>query len=331
MRKIVIFLLCMLLIANIISAAGPGTTGANYLRIGMGAKAVGMGEAQVAIADNIDSIYWNPAGLSLLKRNEIGLMHLSYWQGINYEYLAFAVPMKGIGTFGIGATYLNSGSMDKTIENSTGSDYTNIGTFNYIAFSGTISYANKFVIEKIPLNIGASIKIVGDRVDDDSVLGVGVDAGVIHELMKDLTVGASISNAGLLLGRNVILPLTLKVGAGYKLGLFEKKHCVSTAVDGIIPVDAKVKANVGLEYAYDNTVFVRGGYKINYDLDSFTAGAGFKLNLNSTQYELNYAFAPAKEDVGQTHRISLIVRFGVPVVSTEVPVEPEPEPEQNIQ
>jgi hypothetical protein len=318
MKKIIVFI--MILFVSISYASGPGSTGANYLRIGMGAKAAGMGEAQVAIADNVDAIYWNPAGLSLIKSNEIGAMHLFYWQGISYEYLAYAMPIKKIGTFGIGGTYLNSGSIDKTIENSTGSDYTKVGTFNYIAFSGSISYSNKFVIEKIPINLGANLKIVGDKIEDDTVLGIGLDVGAIYEVMKDLTVGATVNNIGVLFKENVLLPLTFKVGAGYKLELFDKKHCLTVAVDGILPVDSKIKADTGLEYAYDNTIFVRGGYKVNYDLEGITLGAGFRLNLSGTQYELDYAFAPAKEDIGQTHRISLIVRFGFP---PSLEVEPE--------
>ncbi|MFH1824970.1 MAG: PorV/PorQ family protein [Candidatus Firestonebacteria bacterium] len=310
MKKIIV--LMMVVFVSISYASGPGSTGANYLRIGMGARAAGMGEAQVAIADNVDSIYWNPAGLCLIKSSEIGLMHLSYWQGINYEYLAYALPVKNIGTFGVGVTYLNSGSIDKTTENITGSDYTSAGTFNYIAFSGVISYGHKFVIEKVPINLGANLKIIGDKIEDDTVLGAGLDLGATSEVMKNLTVGATANNIGVLFGENVSLPLTFKVGAGYKLELFEKKHNVTVALDGVLPIDSKIKVDTGLEYNYDNMIFVRGGYKINYDLESFTVGAGFRLTMSGTQYELNYAFAPAKEDVGQTHRISLIVRFSLP-------------------
>ena len=310
MKKIIIFIIFI----SISYASGPGSTGANYLRIGIGAKAAGMGEAQVAIADNVDAIYWNPAGLSLIKSDEVGAMHLFYWQGINYEYLAYAIPIKDIGTFGIGMTYLNSGSIDKTIENPTSTDYIKEGTFNYIAFSGIISYANKFIIEKVPINLGANLKIIGDKIEEDVVLGGGLDLGVICKVMKDLTIGATVSNIGVLFRGNVLLPLTFKVGAGYKLELFDKKHCLTAAVDGILPVDYKIKADTGLEYTYDNMIFVRGGYKINYDLEGVTFGAGFRTNVDKTQYELNYAFTLGKEDVGHTHRISLIVRFGLPLL-----------------
>ena len=65
----------------------------------------------------------------------------------------------------------------------------------------------------------------------------------------------------------------------------------------------------------NRSIFVRGGYKLNYDIHSYTLGAGFRANISGAQYELNYAFAPAGEDMGQTHRVSLSVRFGYPLLN----------------
>src|SRR3989339_1333251 len=136
-RRLILFAV-ILFVAGFMYAGGAGTTAANFLRIGTGAKASGMGEAQVAISDNVDSVYWNPAGLALVKNTEISLMHLMYWQGINYEYAAIALPIKKIGTFGLSLDYLSTGLIDKTIENLTGSDYTVVGSFTYKAFGGAI-------------------------------------------------------------------------------------------------------------------------------------------------------------------------------------------------
>ncbi|MCX5776033.1 MAG: PorV/PorQ family protein [Candidatus Firestonebacteria bacterium] len=291
--------------------ASTGNTAVNFLRIGTGAKASGMGEAQVAISDNVDSLYWNPAGLSYVKNTEISLMHLMYWQGISYEYAAIALPVKNFGTIGIGFDYLNSGNIDKTLENMTGSDYTPAGAFSYMAFAGIISYGNKFIIEKVPVSLGASIKLVGDRVENDMMLGAGLDFGLVYEFMKSGYLGIAINNIGITFSKNELLPLQLKVGGGYSADIISKDHLVIGALDIVMPIDASIKVNTGLEYNFKNIFFLRAGYKINYALENITVGAGLRFNIKTTQYELNYSYTPGLEDVGSSQRISLLMRFGL--------------------
>ena len=310
MKKFILFLV-ILSIAGSVYAGGAGTTAANFLRIGTGARASGMGEAQVAISDSVDSVYWNPAGLALVKNTEISLMHLIYWQGISYEYAAVALPIKKFGVIGIGIDYLNSGNIDKTTENTTGSDYTLAGSFSYMAFAGTISYGNNFVIDKMKMNLGASVKIVGDKIEDDLVLGAGLDLGVTSELIKNGFIGIAMQNIGVTFSKSTLLPMQLKAGGGYFVDMLGKDHLIIVGVDGVLPFDSTLKLNAGLEYSYQKTFFVRVGYKVNYALENLTAGAGFRLNIDRTQYELNYSYTPGLEDVGTSHRVSLLVRLGL--------------------
>ncbi len=312
MKRLVLFLIISAAAVSVF-AGGPGTTGVNYMRIGMGARAEGMGEAQVAIADNVDAIYWNPAGLAFVRKYEIGLMHLVYWQGISYESAGAVIPMKNVGVFAVGGTFINSGSIDKTVENNTGSNYTLNGTFNYSAYSAQVSYASKFILESQPVYLGATLKFVGDGIDGTSAMAVGADIGGIYVLAKNLLVGASIANIGTVLGEDAGMPLTMRIGAGYRIPGFSEGHAAILAVDGVLPIDAGIKANIGIEYGINRQIFLRTGYKFNYDLESLTFGAGYRMNSNGTQYEIDYAFAPGLEDIGGTHRISLIVRFGSPL------------------
>ncbi|OGF50943.1 MAG: hypothetical protein A2231_06620 [Candidatus Firestonebacteria bacterium RIFOXYA2_FULL_40_8] len=309
MRKLILITLVLFVAGSLY--AGAGSTSANFLRIGTGAKAAGMGEAQVAISDNVDSVYWNPAGLALVKNTEVSLMHLMYWQGINYEYAAVALPMKKIGTFGVSVSYLDSGLIDRTTENAGGSDYTAAGSFTYRAFSGAISYGNKFVIEKMPMNLGASIKIVGDRLDGEFQFGAGLDLGVTSEIIKNGFIGVAFDNIGITFAKSTLLPMQLKVGGGYLLNALGKDHLVVIAADGVLPFDSTLKLNAGIEYSFQKMFFLRVGYKVNYALENLTAGAGFRLTMDRTQYELNYSYTPGLEDIGTSHRISLLVRLGL--------------------
>ncbi len=314
MKKVILFAIAFA-VAAAVFAGGAGTTGMNYMRIGMGARAEGMGEAQVAIADNVDAIYWNPAGLAFVRKYEVGLMHLVYWQGISYESAGAVIPMRNIGVFALGGTFINSGSIDKTVENSSGSNYTLDGVFNYSAYSAQVSYANKFILEGQPVFLGGTLKFVGDGIDGTSAVAIGADIGGIYVLGKNLLVGAAISNIGTVLNENAAMPLTMRIGAGYRLPGFSEGHSLILAADGVLPIDAAIKANLGAEYGINRQIFLRAGYKLNYDLESMTFGAGYRMNSNGTVYEIDYAFAPGLEDIGSTHRISLIVRFGSPLTS----------------
>src|SRR5471032_349554 len=85
-----------------------GTSGAAFLKIGPGARPVGMGEAFTGVADDIHAIYWNPAGLGTLKHAEITGMHMQYFQSIQYEFAAFAYPTADRGTWGFAVTNLHT-------------------------------------------------------------------------------------------------------------------------------------------------------------------------------------------------------------------------------
>src|SRR5437762_1832991 len=86
-------------------AGDAGTTAADFLNLGIGPRAIAMGDAQTGLADDVYATYWNPAGLSQLKTQEVAFTHTNYVQGINQEYLAYAYPNTRFGSFGIHLNY----------------------------------------------------------------------------------------------------------------------------------------------------------------------------------------------------------------------------------
>src|SRR5438309_11866769 len=81
------------------AASDAGTTAANFLKLGIGPRAIAMGEAQVGLADDVYAAYWNPAGLAQLQSPEAGFVHTEYVQDINEQYAAYAHPHPTLGTF----------------------------------------------------------------------------------------------------------------------------------------------------------------------------------------------------------------------------------------
>src|ERR1041384_41659 len=100
--------LITLLSSGILNASSKvGTSGAQFLKIGAGARPTAMGDSFVGVADDINAIYFNPAGLSLLDRPELTAMHTQYFEGFKYEFGAFAAPTT-VGTFGFSAATLEA-------------------------------------------------------------------------------------------------------------------------------------------------------------------------------------------------------------------------------
>src|SRR3989339_2044429 len=102
---------CSVLQANAsFSKNDAGTSAAQFLKLGAGARAAGMGEAFAAVSDNADSIYWNPAGLNKIEGKSLSVMHAAWFEGITYDWASYAQKIGNAGVVGIGVQYLSCGS-----------------------------------------------------------------------------------------------------------------------------------------------------------------------------------------------------------------------------
>src|SRR5438552_2374769 len=111
MKRLVLFT-CLGVGIGSAQAADPGTTSANFLKLGIGPRATAMGEAQVGLANDVYATYWNPAGLAQLQNPEAGFVHTQYIQDIQSDYAAYAHPTAKLGTLAGSITYLNIGKFN---------------------------------------------------------------------------------------------------------------------------------------------------------------------------------------------------------------------------
>lgn len=188
-----------------------GKAGANFLKIGVSARADGMGGTFVAIADDISSIYYNPAGLTQIKQKTYALMHTEWLEGVNYEFLAYAEPYKENKTFGMSLSYLGMSKMKiKDINNQT------LGDFGAQDLALSIAYAKEL---KENFSAGANLKFIQQKLEEEISSSTAIDIGLLYK-KNDLSFGACISNLGTkvkFIKEKESLPLTLKAGIAYKL------------------------------------------------------------------------------------------------------------------
>lgn len=292
------------LITTILLAKGPGTSGGRTLLQSIGARPAGMGEAFVAVSDDANSIYYNPAGLTRIKTKEITTMYLRGLVDENYLFLGYAgsikIPFLGTTYFGPGLLYYDGGRIE----------------LNYLDGTSEVRRAQEdFVLNfccgrKIikTLSCGINAKFILSRlVQKYTALGVGLDLGLLYNTpIKGVTAGFVIQNIGTRLiykTEGVPLQMNIKFGLAYERCF--KFGTLIAAADLVKPDENTLRQNIGVEFLYRNMFAVRAGYKFGYDLDRLTLGFGLKYKI----FTLDYAFSLMTR-LNPAHRISLTCKFG---------------------
>lgn len=280
------------------AASGIGTTGAQFLRLGAGARPVAMGSAFTAIADDVNGPQYNAAGIAWAKHKEAVASYIDYLEGISYSYIGYIHPLKNGSTLGVAMAYLNSGSIDQT--NLAGST---IGTFSSTQGLAMLTYA-KTIGSK--MSWGTNLKLFQQKIEEEKSNGYALDFGAIYKAWPRLALGFNVQNLGpgvKFVQEKDPLPLTVKAGAAYIFK--EDTLTLSTDAKYQPKEDSKVSENAGLEYWVNQNLALRVGYDTANisDIENFngvTAGLGFQI----AGFNLHYAWMPYGI-LGDTHRISV--------------------------
>jgi len=158
-----------------------------FLNLGAGADAFGMGKAVVASTNTVDAGYWNPAGLVNIKDKQLGLMHAAYFQGIaNYDYIAYAIPLDRSSTIAFYALRFGVDDILNTtelIDNQGNIDFNRISLFSASDYAFNIAYAKR--LSKKGLSVGFNVKIVRRLIGNfANAWGFGLDFGLQYQLDK---------------------------------------------------------------------------------------------------------------------------------------------------
>ncbi len=296
-----VVLLLTLIVPTSVRAGDPGDSGALFLRLGVGARASGMGEAFVAVAEDASSVYWNPAAMSAVLGTELMFTHNEYFQSIRLEQL-FLSHETDFGTFGLGFTGLYMDEMDR---------YENVpsevplGTFSAHDVSFTLAFS-RYVIPN--LSIGAAVKPVYQKIDETTASGVAFDIGIYHiSRIPGVKFAAVVANVGKPLAfveEEFALPRMIKIGGSLERHVRVLRGDILATLDVVFPNDGSTKQHIGAEYGYSRQLFLRAGYKGGYD----SQGATFGLGVRYRQFDLDYGVLFGGNDLGDSHRISLSLR-----------------------
>ncbi|MEW6516917.1 MAG: PorV/PorQ family protein [candidate division FCPU426 bacterium] len=281
-----------------------------YLRQGVGARALGMGGAFVALADDATAGYWNPAGLAQmdLYMYEVGSQYAVLSNQMSSSYLSYAFQWPEVGNLELGWINFNSGEIEKRDENGLVA-----GTFINAENAIFLSYGRKTFEWVKGLSLGASLKYLHQGMDGFTAVGHGLDIGALWQpvLYLDHTIGLNVQNVFQRLYWNVaensmdFTPLNVKLGTSLKFFPSQDRmyfnHLV-TALDIEFSEYSRFNFRLGAEYWFIQNLAARLGY----DGQGITAGASY----SSEYYEVDYAFRydPGELQAHQ-HRVSLMLRI----------------------
>jgi hypothetical protein len=319
------WIICLLLIlgpAENLLAGGMGTSNAEFLRIPAGARPAAMGGAFSALANDANASFWNPAGLSKVQGSQLSLMHLAWFQSLNYEYLAYAMGMGNGNGIGGNMIYFWTPDFNSSQDDEGFTHDPQAGRMNDMALS--LSYGHNFdYIEALRgvTRVGATCKLISRTLMDQSQYAACADLGIMTEAANGFTIAVSALNMGSSIKEDMS-PLTFKLGAALELPLSGQEHQLNLAVDLSKPIDLankndkRFEAGMGLEYIALKTVSIRLGSQTGQDLASITAGVGFKYDI----LQVDYAFAPYGL-LGYTHRFA--ISFDFPNAGRPVAAKPQ--------
>ena len=280
-----------------------GTSGAQFLKIGAGARPTAMGEAFTAIADDVNAVYFNPAGLAQIQRPEITAMHTQWFQGLDYAFGAFALPTEA-GTFGISASTLESDSIEKRA-----TDESSLGSFTSLDSAYSLSYAGSI---SDTLSLGATARLVRQEIDDASASAWGGDVGVLKRFRDGRY---SVGLAARHFGQEVKFdeegdPQPFVVDAGGAGRFLEGRLVLGLTVHA--PRDNDIQYGAGVEWAERNQdrfrYAVRAGYRsLATDADG-ASGVSLGAGIGYRRLDFDFAWVPFG-DLGNTFRYAVLFRF----------------------
>lgn len=280
-----------------------GTYASQFLKIGVSARAAGMGNAFTAVANDATAIYWNPAGMVEDSRTDVTLNTVVWPADIDLYFAGatFNTPYLP-GTWGISARAL---TMDPQLERTV---YMPDGTNRYFDagdMSFGLSYAMWFTDK---FSAGITAHFINMGLADKSVQTMAFDFGLLYRIgIQGMKLGMMIQSLGSEVDfddRSSKMPTLFKIGLSidaYRRGA----HALLAAGEFAHPSDNKERMNVGFEYEFNRFFFLRSGYNVSYDTQGLAWGVGFRFDTSQTS-DLGFDYAWEDLDyLGQAHRVTL--------------------------
>ncbi|MCF6270349.1 MAG: PorV/PorQ family protein [Melioribacteraceae bacterium] len=298
-----------------------GTTSANFLQMEIGARAIGLGGAYVALADDATSLFWNSAGIGLVENGNAVYQFGSRYADIAHHYAGFVYGLGNDDKIGIMIDYVDVGEMEITTLNEPDGTGQNFSASN-VAIG--LSYARQLTDR---VYVGVLAKYIQENIWMESATGFAVDIGALYIIEENgIRIGMNLANLGPDMkindGANIdfykekvdgypgsptpkstlatkTFPLPMVFSMGFAIDLVGRNsivmpnvaHKFLLALSANDSFDAPFRGNFGIEYTWQDIFSLRSGYHIGYDTKDLSLGVGLNLKqFTSLDVVLDYVW-----------------------------------------
>ena len=324
------------------SFAGTGRTAAQFLSLGGGTRAAGMGDTFTAVSGDVIAAFWNPSGLGSISEMQMNVSYTNYQamfgearEGMYYGLLAFAAPVKDWGVFGTSLQIQDQGTMLITTNSPDPVGEEDLG----MNWAWALCYADSLSDNVLA---GISAKLIHQKLWKESDTAYAADIGVQYDvLVIPLNIGVAIQNLGTGIQmtdeyQTQPLPRNLRLGLVFRV-LDTPSHRIQVLSDYTSFIDKLKKSKddeaspdfdarragvgiyallpensqkgLGIEYWYSNILAIRTGYKYVPDMPGKHITMGFSIRYSG--YQFDYARVPGIDvpGGGDIDKVALMFRF----------------------
>ena len=283
-----------------------GSTGAQFLKIGVSPRGSGMANAFIASVQGAEATYYNSAALAWIKGTDVVFNHNEWFAGVKHEFGAAAHTFEDFGTIGVSviALYTNLMPVRTPLQpDGTGE------TFSAGSYKGAISYS-RFLTDRV--TIGATVGYIHEKLYGGFAANA-VSADIAAMYVSDwraFRFGMQISNFGSdIKFVNEAYPIPTNFTFGLAMNAIDgEDQKVLVSFSATKPNDGKPLGAVGGEWGYDNTLFLRAGYQLYHDVARYSFGAGVQTDIVGYKLRFDYSYSDWQL-LGAAHRFGIGVGF----------------------
>jgi hypothetical protein len=301
-----------------------GTAAAQFLKIGVGARPMALAGAYVAAVNDAYSLYWNPAGITLVDKISLVGAYTNWFADIKHQFLGLVIPINETSGVGFQATFLNMDAMEiTTVENPHGTGE----FFDAYDISMGVSYGIRLTEH---FSVGFTGKYIEQTIYNESASTFAFDIGSMLEIpYKGLKLGMRMANFGGKMqmdGRDLNREYDMNPNNTFNVGVESRLKTqpwdlpvifqaglatdivgkgdtfynselnrVTFSVDGSHPTDSPEFVSFGLEWEYSEIIALRTGYKLNRDVEKIFYGVGLNVPMSGTNFKFDYGVASFDE------------------------------------
>ncbi len=327
MKKIMFLMIGLILAVSSLSFsqgfAPVGTSVAQFLEVGVGARPAAMGAAFTALDNDASAVFWNPAGLTDIQNGNFFSSYCKWPADITLAGISYAYNLKNIGVLAVSGVYLMTDDMEVT----TILDPQGTGEmFNISNYAFGLTYARALTDR---FSVGVTGKMVSEKYWTYGYTAWAVDLGTLYRTgfhgmrigMSILHFGPDVRYDGEFIDfsdpksvdvdkpkpfNTFSLPVNFRFGVALDV-LNHEQHRITTAVDMVHPNNNSEQYNFGMEYGFKQLFFLRGGFQSSADEGGLALGCGVHAtSLGSLGLMVDYAYS----DLGilsSAHRLSLSI------------------------